>query len=132
MNQRLDERTTETTHTHSQAHTRFVTANHTKPLGLRVRQLMLSVIAVGVLVSLGATLNQTLIIKAEKESELKSAKVAHQQAVEANKQANQAEKLVQDPEYLADVARRDYFYSKNGEILFVLPEEVSQTEVFKK
>ena len=35
---------------------------------------------------------------------------------------------LQDPEYLAEIARRDYYYAKPGEIIFDLGEAGSQTD----
>lgn len=52
----------------------------------------------------------------------------HDQAVEKNRQAQQEFNQVQDEEYLEQVARRDYYYSKDGEIIFDLGETESVVE----
>lgn len=68
------------------------------------------------------TVNKTESYKQEFEK----AKATNQQAVENNRLIQEEYQRVNDPEYLADVARRDYYYTKSGEIIFVLPEEINQ------
>lgn len=60
------------------------------------------------------------------KQEFEKAKATNQQAVENNRLIQEEYQRVNDPDYLADVARRDYYYTKSGEIIFVLPEEVNQ------
>ena len=73
-------------------------------------------------VPLISTINKT----AGFQQEYEKAKVTNQQAVENNRLIQEEYQRVNDPEYLADVARRDYYYTKSGEIIFVLPEEANQ------
>lgn len=60
--------------------------------------------------------------------QLTQVQAKHNQAVEKNRQAQQEYKQVQDSEYLEQVARRDYYYSKEGEIIFDLGETESVSE----
>lgn len=65
-------------------------------------------------------------------NQLQANQEVYQQAQAENRQAVENNRLIQreyqkfnDPEYLEEIARRDYYYSKDGEIIFVLPEEES-------
>lgn len=60
--------------------------------------------------------------------QLTQVQAKHNQAVEKNRQAQQEYNQVQDSEYLEQVARRDYYYSKEGEIIFDLGETETVSE----
>ena len=47
-------------------------------------------------------------------------KADQEQAVKENREVFQATQQMKDPAYLEDVARRDYYYTKPGEIIFEL------------
>lgn len=55
--------------------------------------------------------------------QLEATKADNRQAVENNRQAQEEFQRVQDSDYLAQIARRDYYYSKEGEIIFDLKED---------
>lgn len=50
--------------------------------------------------------------------ELGQVQTVYQQAVENNRLAQQERNQVQDADYMGQIARRDYYYSKPGEIIF--------------
>ncbi|MBZ6527059.1 septum formation initiator family protein [Aerococcaceae bacterium DSM 111021] len=82
----------------------------------------LGVLAIGII---GVTLATVPLVQAYWESEvltqeLATAKEQEKEAMQENIQAQEEYKHMQDAEYLADVARRDYYYSKPGEIIFDL------------
>ena len=52
----------------------------------------------------------------------KEAQANNIQAVENNRIIQAEYQRSNDPSYLEDIARRDYYYSKQGEIIFILPE----------
>lgn len=75
------------------------------------------------------SLVQTIQKRSIMLEQLAQVQVAHKQAVNTNREAQQEYQLVKDSEYLAQIARRDYYYSKKGEIIFDLEErETSQSE----
>lgn len=68
------------------------------------------------------------LVQAYKEAgmvtqELQTVREQEKEAMQENIQAQEQYKHMQDPEYLADVARRDYYYSKPGEIIFDLSDD---------
>ncbi|MGX7092073.1 FtsB family cell division protein [Hutsoniella sourekii] len=67
------------------------------------------------------TLRQTSV----KQAEYEEAKFAYQEALDQNRQVQAEYQHLHDSDYLANVARRDYYYSKPGEIIFELGEEES-------
>lgn len=70
---------------------------------------------------------KTWIQTQDYKAKFEEAKQHNQQAVEANRQVQAQYQQVNDPKYLEEVARRDYYYSKDGEIIFVLPEDAQET-----
>lgn len=83
------------------------------------------IMAIGII---GVSLATVPLVQALKESqmvtqELKAVKQEEKEAMQENIQAQEEYKHMQDPDYLADVARRDYYYSKPGEIIFDLEED---------
>ncbi|MBK0348433.1 septum formation initiator family protein [Aerococcaceae bacterium zg-ZJ1578] len=70
---------------------------------------------------------QVIEKKEEVMMQLAQAQIDNKQAVEKNRQAQQEYQQVQDEDYLAQVARRDYYYSKPGEVIFDFGKEVKTT-----
>ena len=52
------------------------------------------------------------------QTHLEMAKLDYQQAQESLAELKDQQLILDDPDYLAQLARRDYFYSKPGEIIF--------------
>lgn len=85
----------------------------------------LSIFAIGMIAIFLATMP---LVQAYKEAEmvtqeLQAVKEQEKEAMQENIQAQEQYKHMQDSEYLADVARRDYYYSKPGEIIFDLSDD---------
>lgn len=92
----------------------------------------LAVVCLVVLVILAIPLYKAYLDLQDNEASLKLAQAENQQAVENNRDIQIEYQRVNDPNYLEDIARRDYYYSKKGEIIFILPEEevpVNQEEL---
>lgn len=70
-------------------------------------------------VSLGRTIYQT----GAYEDKLQQAKTAKDVAIVQHREVAREHEQLQDPDYLTGVARRDYRYSKPGEIVFILKDE---------
>ncbi len=66
--------------------------------------------------------NQKIDIKA-KENKLEELKLAEQQAIDTKQELENKVLLLQDDEYIADLARKYYFLSKPGEYIFISPQE---------
>jgi len=66
--------------------------------------------------------NQRVDIKV-KEDKLNELKLAEQQAIDTKKDLETKVLLLQDDEYIADLARKYYFLSKPGEYIFITPQE---------
>lgn len=77
---------------------------------------VMTVAMISTFVSQTSALEQKVEIKNEREAELKELEKQHE-ALE-----NEIVKL-NDEEYIAKLARKDYFLSQEGEIIFSLPEE---------
>lgn len=90
--------------------------------------IVISVMSAVVVLGASWSLFQTLGKQQAAMERLDQAQAVNRQAVENNRQAQQEFQRVQDSEYLAQIARRDYYYSKEGEIIFDLKEE-DQEEV---
>lgn len=90
--------------------------------------IVISVMSAVVVLGASWSLFQTLGKQQATMERLDQAQAVNRQAVENNRQAQQEFQRVQDSEYLAQIARRDYYYSKEGEIIFDLKEE-DQEEV---
>lgn len=85
--------------------------------------IVISVMSAVVVLGASWSLFQTLGKQQATMEHLNQAQAVNRQAVENNRQAQQEFQRVQDSEYLAQIARRDYYYSKEGEIIFDLKEE---------
>lgn len=66
--------------------------------------------------------NQRIDIK-DKENKLEELKLSEQQAIDTKKELENKVLLLQDEEYIADLARKYYFLSKPGEYIFISPQE---------
>lgn len=73
-----------------------------------------------VLLAVGLPIKDSLSQYRSQETELKAVKAEYQQAQQRHLELNEALKRLDDPEYLAEIARKDYYYSKPGEIIFNL------------
>lgn len=63
----------------------------------------------------------------EKKQELASAKQSLNELEQQQKQSEEELVRLQDDEYIAKLARKDYFFSEDGEIIFNIPEEKGNT-----
>lgn len=91
-----------------------------------------SIICLTVIIIASLSLLKTLAHRENILNQLTQVQANHNQIVEKNRQAQQEFNLVQDEEYLEDVARRDYYYSKEGEIIFDLGEVETTIEESSK
>lgn len=66
--------------------------------------------------------NQRIDIKA-KENKLDELKLVEQHAIDTKEELENKVLLLQDDEYIADLARKYYFLSKPGEYIFISPQE---------
>jgi len=86
----------------------------------RIRLFMFVVLCIAVWTGYTAYLQSGVL--AEKERELEAlrqeAAAVQQQQAELNYKVSR----LNDKEYIAELARKDYFLSKPGEIIFVIPE----------
>jgi len=64
----------------------------------------------------------------EKKQELTSAKQSLNELEQQQKQSEEELVRLQDDEYIAKLARKDYFFSEDGEIIFNIPEEKVKTD----
>lgn len=63
----------------------------------------------------------------EKKQELASTKQSLNELEQQQKQSEEELVRLQDDEYIAKLARKDYFFSEDGEIIFNIPEEKGNT-----
>ncbi|AXY26540.1 hypothetical protein CL176_11335 [Suicoccus acidiformans] len=76
----------------------------------------------------GGQLLQTLQASQENQAAYEAARASHQVAVEKNRKTQEEYQRVQSPDYLAEIARRDYYYSKPNEIIFEIGENITHNE----
>ncbi|SIR64830.1 septum formation initiator family protein [Domibacillus enclensis] len=91
----------------------------------------LAAFAVVALVVLGTLLSGILTqvsTLSGQEQELAESKQLLQELEEQQKQSEEELVRLQDDEYIAELARREYFYSENGEIIFNIPTETENTQ----
>lgn len=62
-------------------------------------------------------------LKKEKVGELIELQNEKDQLVDKQKELREEIKLLQDEDYVLQIARRDYFFSNEGEVIFKLPDE---------
>lgn len=92
------------------------------------RKFALAFIGAAALALAGIPLLSTMSHSAEVTRHFDQTQQAHNQAVQQNRAVQQEYLRLQDPEYLAEIARRDYYYAKPGEIIFDLGEADSQAD----
>lgn len=63
------------------------------------------------------------------QEQLGNAQAQHAEVVEENKLAQQENNRRQSEDYLGQIARRDYYYSKEGEIIFHFEDENQESDV---
>ena len=95
------------------------------PMGLVVRRIIIGLGFAGAVVLTGLPLWQTYQQQTTYEKQLEQAKVEKEQAVQQNRDVFQVTQQLKDPNYLEDVARRDYYYTKPGEIIFELGQDAN-------
>ena len=84
------------------------------------RRLIFHVILIGALAFAGIPLWRAYQDQVAAEQAYQEVKAGQEQAVEENREVFQATQQMKEPAYLEDVARRDYYYTKPGEIIFEL------------
>lgn len=97
------------------------------------RKVALAFIGAAAIAFAGIPLLSTMSHSTEVAQNFKQTQQAHNQAVQQNRAVQQEYLRLQDPEYLTEIARRDYYYAKPGEIIFDLGEADSQagTDLFQ-
>ncbi|NGP45809.1 cell division protein DIVIC [Bacillaceae bacterium SIJ1] len=86
--------------------------------GLIRRLIAFTIVAAGALLIMANVIHSQTSSIAEKNAHNEELKIT-KEALLAKKQSLQEEIThLQDEEYVLDIARRDYFYSKEGEIIF--------------
>lgn len=99
-----------------------------KPVSKKYLRPIVLALSLGFVLSSIFTFASTYMETRQAAEELELAKQENRQAIEENRQAQLAYQLIQTDDYLAQVARRDYYYSKPGEIIFVMPQESVSNE----
>lgn len=92
------------------------------------RQIALASIGAAAIALAGLPLLNTMSRSTEVAQNFEQTQQAHNQAVQQNRAVQQEYLRLQDPDYLAEIARRDYYYAKPGEIIFDLGDADSQAE----
>lgn len=87
------------------------------------KTLMIAFICFAVLIVFAIPLIKAYLDSKEYQAAYEAEQAANKQAVEQNRLIQADYQRVKDPEYIEDIARRDYYYSKEGELIFILPEE---------
>jgi cell division protein DivIC len=77
---------------------------------------------------IGSTLHAQSQTISEKEQLRKEALVALQEVEQEQEQLKEQIVLLNDEEYLAKLARKDYFLSEEGEIIFTIPKTEEKAE----
>lgn len=89
-----------------------------------IRRLVLfSIIAAIAIGGMGVYHIQQRVLHAEKVEEYEQLEDELATLQEQEKSYKQEIELLQDEEYVLDVARTNYFFSKEGELIFNLPDE---------
>lgn len=94
----------------------------------RLRPSIIGLIGFFAVAIAGFPMIQTLTHSKEIAENYATTQAMHEQAIQQNRAVQQEYQKMQDPEYLAEIARRDYFYSKPGEIIFDLGGDGNHTE----
>lgn len=93
---------------------------------LKVRSLIFTLLAFAVIVMAIIPLHRTQLEAEELAVKYRKIQEENEDAIAEHRQAFQMAKQLEDPAFLADVARRDYYYSLPGEIIFELGDDVSR------
>lgn len=92
------------------------------------RKIVFALVGIVAILMTGYPMIQTLTHSKEVAHDYAVSQEAHEQAIQQNRSVQQEYQKVQNPDYLAEIARRDYFYSKPGEIIFDLGDGTEQAE----
>lgn len=87
------------------------------------KTLIIGLLCLAVLIVFAIPLVKTYIDSQTYQAAYEAEQAANKQAVEQNRLIQADYQQVNNPEYIEDIARRDYYYSKEGELIFILPEE---------
>lgn len=101
---------------------------HTKKQQHLVRKSFLFIGAVVILLVFGIPLYQTYTQSQEVQAEYEVAVKENEEAIKQYEMIKQEHQLLQDPNYIAEIARRDYFYSKPNEIIFDLGDDLAEND----
>jgi len=96
------------------------------------RKLVLVMVGLIAIALAGIPLLRTMSRSAEVAENFEQTQQAHNQAVQQNRVVQQEYLRLQDPEYLAEIARRDYYYAKPGEIIFDLGDAETEADLFQQ
>lgn len=90
---------------------------------MKRRMTLVTVIAVLIFAPMVKGIAENLISLRNVESEIANAKENHTELMATNQDLKVQVGLLQDDEYIAKLARSRYYLSKDGEIIFSLPED---------
>ena len=94
--------------------------------GLKRRLTAFFIFASIVIISLVSMIFNQNTRLVEKEAEKEKALVELEEALRKQEQLNLQIKKLEDDEYIAKLARKEYFLSEDGEIIFTIPKENKQ------
>ncbi|WP_228409521.1 FtsB family cell division protein [Radiobacillus deserti] len=100
-----------------------VKRQHKKRKRLYRRLVLFAILAMIVFGSLISYHVNQQIVYAEKKEQYEEMKEEMTSLKKEEKDLKQEVQLLQDEEYVKEIARTNYFFSKKGEIIFKLPEE---------
>lgn len=95
----------------------------------RVRQLFVVMILVGTLVGVVTGIYFTHKGQVAAQTAFEMAKLEQDKVIAKQRRIAKDYQRVQDPDYIAGLARRDYYYSKPGELIFEL-EDATQSMLY--
>lgn len=95
------------------------------------RERLIVVMAGLAVIYCGFLLGRTFYQTKAYEQNLSDAKAENAVAVVQQREVAREHQQLEDPDYLEGVARRDYRYSKPGEIVFILKDEGKQIKGFE-
>ena len=89
----------------------------------RIRKTSLAIIAAGILLPLGYNVVSNVHQINQVDVQIAEAKAEKKELEKENQRLNVQVGLLQDDEYVAKLARSRYYFSKDKEIIFSLPED---------
>lgn len=95
----------------------------TKMLTISIRQILIFTLSIIIMLIAGFQLFRSHQIASRLDQDYSRLKHAEEVAMRENIQLQQEYQLMQNPDYLLELARRDYLYSEPGEIVFDLDEK---------